>query len=223
MPLDKEKMTKNSLLQPIGSFNLECTSAEEAYVQTIERLCALYCILQPEKTVSDFHEFILKPIAESIDNNSLNVQIQTYADHSKYTYRPFITWIITSCMHTVKAHVADEAGLKSKAWSHTINARYYLGLIEGTIILEPALEHIISARSTSGARKRDEKFGPLRELARELAAKKYYPSKRQAALDIKNAILAEAKIFQITLSEMQAERTITGWLEGMSFGGKRQP
>jgi len=207
---------------PIGGFNLEYTSVEEAYVQTIERLCTLYCLLQPEKTATDFHELILKPIANSTDINPANILIELYSDHSKYTYPVFMNWIAASCAHCVHAHVSDEAGQDAKAWSHTVKAHYYLGLTEGTMVLEPALEHIISARSTSGAKKRDEKYEPIREFARELAAKKPYASKRQAALGIKSEILEKARETGLALSEMQAERTISGWLEGMTFGSKRQ-
>lgn len=179
-------------------------------------------MLQPEKTTTDFHELLLKPIADSTDGHPPNLTIQVYSEHSKYTYAEFMIWLIRSCTHAVKAHVADEAGLQAKAWSHTANAQYHLGLLEGTLILEPALEHIISARSTSGAKKRNEKYEPVRELARELAVKKYYPSKRQAALGIKKEILEKAKEHGLVMSEFQAERTITGWLDGMTFTSKHR-
>jgi hypothetical protein len=89
------------------------------------------------------------------------------------------------------------------------------------LVLEPVLAHANTERGKAGSTKRDAKFEPLRKLARELASKKRYPSKRNAALSIKDEILAAAKVHEITLSAMQAERTITGWLDGMSFGSKQ--
>jgi len=214
-------MSKDKLTHPIGGFAPEYASVEDAYVRTIDRLSQLYSLLQPENTATDFHELILKPIANSTDINPAVIQITTYSNNSKYTYPIFMNWIAISCAQCIRAHIADEANLTTVAWSHTAKSQYYLGLIEGALILEPALEHVISARSTSGARKRDQKYEPIRDYARELALKKYFPSKRQAALSIKEDILKKAREHGLAMSEMQAERTITGWLEGMAFGSKR--
>jgi hypothetical protein len=214
-------MSKDKLTHPIGGFVPEYASVEDAYVHTIDRLSQLYSLLQPENTATDFQELIFKPIANSTDINPAVIQIRTYSGNSNYTYPIFMNWIAISCAHCIQAHIADEANQTTAAWSHAAKSQYYLGLIEGTLILEPALEHVISARSTSGARKRDQKYEPIRDYARELALKKYYPSKRQAALSIKGDILTKAKEHGLAMSEMQAERTITGWLEGMTFGGKR--
>jgi hypothetical protein len=101
------------------------------------------------------------------------------------------------------------------------HAQYWLGISTGVAVMPDAVDQFVSGRAQAGATKRDAKFEPLRTLARELAAKKIYPSKRNAALSIKPEILAAAKAQNINLSEMQAERTITGWLDGMPFGSKQ--
>lgn len=207
---------------PLSSFMLQSTSIDEAHSQIIDRLCFLYSLLQPEKS---FAEDVLKPLATATPENPATLTFQTFEDaaHTNHTFGAYLRFLFSSCAFAIHASIADEIGNHNEAWSYIANAHYQLGLLEGLLLLEPSLAYVISARSTSGAKKRAEKFDPLRELARELATKKYYPSKRQAALGIKAEILAEAQKAGIPLSEMQAERTISGWLDGMTFGSKRQP
>jgi hypothetical protein len=131
-------------------------------------------------------------------------------------------FLLTACMHCIEADKADERADQAQAWRHIANAMYSLGLLESMIIIEPALEHIIASRGAKGAQMRSDKREPLREYARTLAAERPFKSKRQAALTIKDAVLQKAKSEGITLSEMQAEHTITSWLKDMSFGSKHE-
>lgn len=216
-------MTENTpLRQKIGEFNLRTETVEEASNDITERLALRYCLLQPEKSPTDFIEEILKPLYNGKQDAPTTLELKIYADHSQQTYQLLMKQLITACVHCINAEVADEAGKHMEAWRHLSNAMYNVGMLEGTIIVEPAVAHIISSRSTSGARRRDEKYSPLRELARELASKKAHTSKRQAAFAVKDQVLAEAKRLGVELSEMQAERTITSWLAGMSFASKRK-
>lgn len=153
---------------------------------------------------------------------SLNI----YADYSEQTYKLFLRSILSVIDYVAEATAADEQHIQVNAWMHVANAMYQLGMLESSLVLEPAVGHIIASRNSNqaavAAKGRTEKYEPLRKLARELAVKKPFTSKRQAALSIKVEILAEAKHLGMSLSEPQAERTITGWLQGMTFAKQTQ-
>lgn len=65
-----------------------------------------------------------------------------------------------------------------------------------------------------GAEAKKAKLAPVRKRALELAKEGVYPSRRQAVLAIKGAILEYAKSIEgISMSADQAEKTIDGWLK----------
>ncbi|RQZ27142.1 hypothetical protein DIE16_31990 [Burkholderia sp. Bp9090] len=185
-----------------------------------EELVKLYCLLQPGKSPKDFVAEVMNPIANSTIEEPAKIAVARRDGHLKLVTH-YVDAIVQSCSYVALALRAEEDGNRDLGWSHAASAQYFLGRIEALLILEPALAHANTVRGKSGATKRDEKFGPLRALARDLAARRYYPSKRNAALSIKPEILAAAKVQNVVLSEMQAERTITGWLDGMPFGSEQ--
>lgn len=210
----------------IGNPFPEFETIDDAFDQILEALMRAYHLLDHPNSKSDFSAQILDPLMDKVRSGSdtlLEIQLPNLPPSVEAARIPSIKAIVKSATYAVCAHRAVEQGEHTLAWSYIGNAQYCLGLVEGLLLLEPALGYVVAERSKSGAQKRDAKFAPLRQLARELAAKKSYPSKRQAALGIKDEILVAARERSISLSEMQAERTITGWLEGMSFSSKRQP
>lgn len=215
-------MTEKSSHSPMGAFAVSTVSTSEAITQILARLGNWYCLLQPDKTIDDFSAQVLMPLAASTVDLPAKIQVTYSRAHSEQTYAGLMKFLLAACKDCIEADKAEEAGDRSSAWRHIANATYSLGLLEGLIIVEPALEHIITSRSAKGGQSRTVKLEPLRDIARKLAQEKPFKSRRQAALSIKDAVLTKARNDGITLSEMQAERTITSWLNDMSFGGKRE-
>lgn len=123
-----------------------------------------------------------------------------------------------ACAYAVAAKRASD---RDKAWTYLCQAQYWYGVSSATIVLPDAIEKAHATKASAGASNRDKKYEPLRQLARELAASGKYPSKRNAALSIKDQILAESRKHNVNLSDAQAERTITKWLDGMTFARKQ--
>lgn len=210
----------------IGNSFPEFDSIDVAFDQILEALMRAYHLLGQGGPERNFSAQILQPLMEKVQtrkDDPLKIHLPHLPSGIDNARIPAIKTIVRSTAYALCAQLAEDEGQHALAWSYMGNAQYCLGFVEGLLVLEPALGYVIAERSKSGAQKRDAKFAPLRQLARDLTARKTYPSKRQAALGIKDEILAVAKAQNISLSEMQAERTITGWLEGMSFGSKRQP
>lgn len=223
-PTNGNQMTEiNSSSKKIGAFALETDSVEVAYATIIERLAIRYCLHQPDKSVKDFHEEILKPIADSTLDTPAKFNFTYATDHSKPTLALYMTQLLEACAYCVEAHTADEEKKQDLAWRHVSNAMYCLGILETTIIIEPAIEHIITVRNKAGGTKRNAKYKPIREYAIELAGKKKYHSARQAALDIQDDVVTFAKAHGVELAEYQRERTISGWLKNMTFASTRRP
>lgn len=215
--------TASPTTKKIGEFSLEANSIEEATDEIFKRLARLYGVLQPDKSASDFFDEILTPLYKSTPETPASISLTIYANHSQHTYQGFLRLILTTCQYCIEAETADDTGLQVRAWRLIGDAMYQLGILEATIIIEPAIANIISDRSATGAKGRDKKYDTLRELAEKLAQEKPFKSKRQAALSIKDEILAKARLHGTSLSEMQAERTITSWLKNIPFGSKREP
>lgn len=126
-----------------------------------------------------------------------------------------------TCAWAVSGRQLFDEDVRHKGWQHLCRAHDHFGQARLRARVPTLFENVISNRGQAGAKKRDAKFEPLRVLARKLAAKKSYPSKRNAALSIKDEVLAAAKDHEVNLSADQAERTITRWLDGMLFGRKQ--
>lgn len=203
--------------EPLPAFD----SIEAAADSIMKALFRLYIVMNPDKSAKDFGNEVLIPIAQSSAENPAQIEIRAFENHSKHSFMIYMRTICHACAYVQAAQNADEEGRDSAGWSHIANAHYLLGFAEGIFALEPALVGVISARSKSGSTERNAKYEPLRQLARKLAAAGKYPSKRNAALSIKAQILTESQTQGVNLSEAQAERTITGWLEGMTFARKR--
>lgn len=223
-PINGKKMTDNtSVSGKMCAFELETDSVEVAYGQIIKRLALRYFFLYPDKSAADFSNEILIPLASSTPEAPATIALTFSADHSKHTYAFAAKLLLEACAFCVAALDADLDGRQGDAWRYVSNAMYKLGVLEGTVILDPFIGSVLQERSASGAKKRTEKYAPLRELACKLASTKTHMSKRGAVFSIMEEVLAEADRIGVTLSKTQTERTITSWLEGMSFGSKREP
>lgn len=66
--------------------------------------------------------------------------------------------------------------------------------------------------ASSGGRGKKNKYQPLKDHVLTLAKGKNYPSRRNAALSMKDAVLIKARELGIPLSPDQACKTIEGWL-----------
>nr|WP_315248261.1 hypothetical protein [uncultured Duganella sp.] len=212
--------------QKIGAFDLSSESVDQAIDAILARLARIYCILQPGKTSADFWDEVMTPVTAAAPDSPPSVSLDIYADHSEQTYKIFLRLILRIIYYIGEATAADDQAQQTKAWAQVANAMYQLGILENSLVLEPAVGQIIASRNSdrasAAAKGRTGKYDPLRELAQELAKKKPFTSRRQAALSIKAEILAEAKRLGLSLSETQAERTITGWLKGMPFAKQTQ-
>lgn len=218
MTIDLKTITK------ISEFELKATTVQEASSQIIERLAVYYTTLQPD---SSFADDVLKPLISSIAGVPAKISYQTFADadHAKYTLKAELTFLIEACSFALQAELEEGDGNVEKAWRCIANAMYQMGVFEGLIIVEPALDHVISQRSKSGSSARNAKYEPLRQEARRLALEgtkgEPFPSRRKAVLAIKDQIVALSRRHGINLVADNAERTIDGWLKDMTFTGKR--
>ncbi len=184
----------------------------------------LYLLMYPEKSSSDFISDFWQPLTESTSDHPAQIDVPSSNSTQEFVRPVFFEKLATGCAYSIEAGRVYKAGDPITAYRFLSQAMYFLGLAEGLFILEPAIGLQIEARGKAGASKRDAKYEPLRKLARDLAVAmpsgKPYPSKRNAALLIKDAVLAKSKELGIGISDSQAERTITKWLEGISFGSK---
>lgn len=192
----------------------------DAAEELMMRLIAHYTILLPDKTPSDFVQELLNPFSlaspEEPATITFNRNDGPYRGFGKYMQH-----IIEALALGNTACKAYEDGNHEIAWRAMAQAYYLLGHLEGLMVVEPAAIHLNASHGKSGASIRDAKFGPLREYARELAGERNYPSRRNAALSIKDQVLARAKELKIALSGDNAEKTITKWLSDMTFTRKK--
>lgn len=83
-----------------------------------------------------------------------------------------------------------------------------------------AVKRSKSLEASKKARKRSEKYDPLRNLAKNLVETGKYKSRRNAAIKIAPKIIEEGKKIGVILSERQAELTIAGWLKDEGLPAK---
>ncbi|WP_321865255.1 hypothetical protein [Paraburkholderia tropica] len=215
-------MTDIALTRKFGEPFPIFDSIEAACDAIVKAAFRLYIIIQPEKSAENFRDEVLMPIALSSSENPAQLEVQAFKNHTKHSFIIYMRAICQACAYAQEAENAHRESRESEGWSHIGNAHYQLGFAEGIFMLEPALASVISAQNRSSASVRDTtQYEPLRKLARELAAAGNYKSKRNAALSIKDRIIAESRKTGANMSEMQAEKTITGWLGGMTFARKQ--
>lgn len=163
-----------------------------------------------------FEKDVLQRYESLADVDPLAVESEVTSNW-KVTQQTHNDLVSIACAYAVAAKRASDKEY-GNAWEYLCHAQYWFGVSSATVVLPDAIERSHATKASLVASKRGMKlYGPLRALARELAAAGNYPSKRNAALSIKDQIIAESRKTGANLSEMQAEKTITGWLDGMTF------
>jgi len=119
------------------------------------------------------------------------------------------------------ANEAFVARKSDEAWFFATEASKWCGIATGTAFAFHVLLNSARTHAASGGRGRSDSYEPLRQFALEAVKKRIYPSRRNAALRIKPEVLKLAAELRIPLSEQQAERTITGWLQDVPFASTR--
>lgn len=169
-----------------------------------------------------FEKDILQRYQEQTDVDPLAVESEVTSNW-KVTQQTHGDLINIACAYAIAAKRVSGKD-RDKAWEYLCQAQYWYGVSSATVVLPDAIERSHKAKSSANAAKGNaNRYGPLRELARELAAAGDYPSKRQAAMLIKDQVIAASHEIGVNLSEMQAEKTIAGWLKGMVFVRKDRP
>jgi hypothetical protein len=172
----------------------------------------MYGLLGIGKSAANFREEILDPIIQDcVDPNTIEDDIENSADVSN------LDMMRLSAAYAVGGLASHEAGDYENAWLGISHAQYWMGLALGTGFSVGAVNSALSTRGKSGASKRNARYEPLREFARKLATEGKYRSKRSAALSIKEPVFNKAKELGIYLSEQQAEKTLTSWLDEIQF------
>ncbi|MCP3654585.1 hypothetical protein [Herbaspirillum sp.] len=184
--------------------------------QILDQLSEMYRLLGILKSAADFREKILGPIIrECVDPNTIEDNIENSADVSN------VEMMYLSAAYAAGGLASHEAGDHENAWLGISHAQYWMGLALGTGFSGGAVNSALSTRGKSGASKRNAKYEPLREFAKELATAKKYRSRRNAALSIKEPVFNKAKKLGVYLSEQQAEKTLTSWLDDIQFPPKK--
>jgi hypothetical protein len=172
----------------------------------------MYGLLGIGKSSADFREEILGPIIrDCVDPNTIEDDIKNSADVSN------LEMMCLSAAYAAGGLASHEAGDYENAWLAISHAQYWMGLALGTGFSAGAVNSALSTRGKSGASKRNAKYEPLREFARKLATERKYRSKRSAALSIKDQVFKKANELGVSLSDSQAEKTLTRWLGDIPF------
>jgi hypothetical protein len=145
------------------------------------------------------------------------------ADAVILTKKRLTASIRTSLYYCHMADLAYADGDTEQAWYFTAEASMWAGMSFGVNHSTQVFRDELKSLAKAGARKRAEKYQPLRDFVLQEVAKRNYKSKRNAALTLKADVLELARQLGIGLSEQQAEKTISGWLDGVAFASKQVP
>ena len=192
-------------------------------LQIVGRLSEVYQEQVVGKSVDAFKAEHFRPMYEDKSINANKMANDFFEIPPSEKSNPYIDLMRLSCAYCVEAIRAVESTENDKAWIYVSYAHYWLGVVVGARMISGTAELALSQRAKAGAAARDKRYDVLRELARKLAAEGNFQSKRSAALGIKEEIVKRSndKDLDIKLKPDQAERTITKWLDGMSFARMR--
>nr|WP_315259175.1 hypothetical protein [uncultured Duganella sp.] len=187
--------------------------------QLLDQMTDMYDQLVAGNTLGKFLVDAFEPMMQSQpDPNEIEDQFETTGEISNLDMMHLSSAYLVGVLH---CYSIDE----ENAWVGLCHAQYWIGVAYGLGFTQGLIKKAFVNRAKSGGAQRKERYEPLRKLARELAEKgdpatnRPFPSRRQAALKIKDQILA-ASIAGVRLKPDQAERTITSWLADMQFGSK---
>lgn len=176
--------------------------------------------IDPQRILGSIREFKSSFVAPLLADTNLDPRAMPES-FSKYRKDALLDYLRTSCAWAILGRKASEAGDEHKGWVCMCRAYFWLGRARQVSYLPTTVKRLASTGGRKGSNKRNERYEPLRKLARELAAAGNYPSKRNAALSVRERVLKESIALKVNMSEAQAETTITGWLDGMTFTRKK--
>lgn len=142
-------------------------------------------------------------------------------DELKIARERILTSINTALYFCYKANIAQDSKNHDKAWFFAAEASKWQGMASGSEHAYYVRRSSVKNLAASGGRGRSDIYSPLRQFVLDEVNKKSYPSKRNAALSLKDAVLSMASDLKIPMSEQQAEKTITGWLKDIPFASTR--
>lgn len=221
LEMDKQNFLKGSRFTDLA---LQTDAVQDAILEVLARLDLIYGAFQPGK---DFVTHVYLPMTEATLNEPAEFTFQACADakHTNHTFAAHMDYMLRSCAYAIEASRAADAGSHQTAWRHIANAQYYLGLLWGSLMLEPALAGFVTSRAKRAGAKRGDKYANLKNKALELAAKgkdgKPFPSRRQAAKAITPEVWELEKTLKTGISEENLYNQIyMRWLADMEFGPK---
>jgi hypothetical protein len=188
--------------------------------QIIEHLSAMY-LAQPEKSATSFNDEFVAPLSadELLDPAALETEL--YERMQTVEGVSVVDLMQLSCAYAIRSIRLHDSGNSEAGWIDASFAQYWLGALAGVMLADRIAKTALATKARSGGLKRAERYAPLIERARELAAAGGYPSKRQAAKKIRDEIFVLSVEKGTPLAAEQAETTIYSWLKGMTFTGKQ--
>lgn len=198
----------------------------------LQQLSQMYEELGIDKTVADFKTDVIDPIvADQTDPNDIEDSFEEAESGVSN-----VDMMRLSCAYAIGALASWKADDLENAWVGVGHAQYWMGVAFGVGFMKLGGQQALSSRGSSGAQTRSAKYEPIRERARELAAKGIaagdYKNKRQAAIGIRDEVLkfiaeynlelarTNPQMKAISLGPNQAITTISGWIDDM-FATKR--
>jgi hypothetical protein len=168
------------------------------------------------------YQKMLNESSTSGDSLEKNYHVACQHDAQKNVF-DHLKLMFISCAFCAEAMRSAEAKNYIKAWTLIGDAKHWLGRAVSIIEIKkhgmmPPTK-VKQGKGCAGARARDSKYGPLRELTRALALanQSKFHSGRQVALNFAPKIGEEAGRLGIYVSPTQIVATITTWLKKMGF------
>jgi len=138
------------------------------------------------------------------------------------TEKPIYVAMMISASCFAQALIAEKAGAMDLAWFYIMVGKYWTGIMHGAqVIGQMMIAQAVADRASAGGQAKKAKYDPLREFVRKAAAAGNYPSKRNAAMNLAPDAIVQAEAMGIRLSSAQAQKTIEGWLSGITFASRR--
>jgi hypothetical protein len=211
-------------------------SFEDRFLELLAKLTRCYIFFVPGATDADFCTKVIAVVAAR-DNPDIDDPTEilgllarpTNEDmpRGRVTESPLAP-VVVSCAFIRRAFAAYHDGRQAQGWSLLADASYWCGVAYTEIGIEPAYQHTVEMvkketsreNGTSGGKKAAESRQPIIDhfyfLVRTKGRATRWPSVRRAALDLKDALLDfVATQDDVRLSESQAEKTLSGWLNKM--------
>jgi hypothetical protein len=176
-----------------------------------------------EEYGAEFIEYLTNEFAKSFDNRSelfskddFLKELQAVREHN---YEPLYLEMIFALNNLFLSKLQDGLGVYQSAIEIS---EVQLDIYRTHVAIQEGMVNYLERRPTEKAKKakeaQDSKLDPVREYAWKLANEKPYPSRRQAVLSIKDAVLTYVKSIEgVRLSPTQAQTTIDGWLAKRGF------